>query len=244
MPLADKKTIIKEIQKTAATNGGTPLGQLSFENETGIRRHEWKGVYWIRWSDAVREAGFSPNVRSLRIDDSELLDSLAKFIRELGRFPIDAEIRMRRRLDKSFPSLTTLSRFGGKKALSVRIRQYCKQVTGYDDVDATCAQIKWHENENDEPDFPARRVEYGSVYLLKSGRRFKIGKTNAFGRRERELSIQLPEKPSTVHVIKTDDPDGVERYWHSRFADKREGGEWFKLTADDVVAFKRWKRIW
>ncbi len=81
----------------------------------------------------------------------------------------------------------------------------------------------------------------GFVYLLKSGRFYKIGKTNAAGRRERELAIQLPEKAATAHVIKTDDPTGIEAYWHKRFEAKRRHGEWFELDRADVLVFKRRK---
>lgn len=78
-------------------------------------------------------------------------------------------------------------------------------------------------------------------YLLKSGKYYKIGRSNSPGRREYELAIQLPERVKTVHTIKTDDPAGIESYWHQRFSNRRKNGEWFELRREDVSAFRRRK---
>jgi hypothetical protein len=72
-----------------------------------------------------------------------------------------------------------------------------------------------------------------------SGQFYKIGRSNSAGRREYELAIQLPEKAKMIHTIRTDDPAGIQAYWHKRFEIKRRNGEWFKLDAADIAAFKR-----
>lgn len=80
--------------------------------------------------------------------------------------------------------------------------------------------------------------EAGCVYLAQSGQHFKIGRSNTLEDRIRTLKIQLPEKLVVVHHIKTDDPPGIETYWHRRFADQRKNGEWFELSPEDVEMFK------
>jgi len=56
-----KLYILRQIRRTTKANGGIPLRKLQFESETGIKRYDWFGVYWARWSDAIREAGSLPD---------------------------------------------------------------------------------------------------------------------------------------------------------------------------------------
>lgn len=232
-----KNHILEEIRRTAAANGGTPLGKGRFLKETGIKPTDWEGRFWSRWGDALKETGFSPNKLNSAWPEDTLLESLVAFCRELGRLPVHAELKLKRRSDPTFPSANTFNRFGAKPQLVQRLADYCRKRADLADVLAMClAQTETpSENEETESDEPA----IGFVYLFKSGRHYKIGKSNAAGRREREVALQLPEKTTAVHTIRTDDPAGIEAYWHSRFEQKRLNGEWFKLTADDVRAFKR-----
>lgn len=69
----------------------------------------------------------------------------------------------------------------------------------------------------------------------------KNGRSNSAGRRKYELSLQLPEKVQPIHTIQTDDPTGIEAYWHRRFEAKRKNGEWFDLDRNDVATFCRRK---
>lgn len=235
-----KQHILSEIRRTASANGGVPLGIRTFERETGIRQADWFGTYWKSWGDAVREAGFQPNTLTPRISEDELLKRYALLTRELGRAPVKGDIRLKKRQDPSFPSdVALVRRFGSYAELRSRAHAYCSRVGGLDDVRDVLSSFATPTEK--QPSSTSPEVPLGFVYLIKSGRHYKIGKTNSVGRRERELAIQLPEKARRVHAIKTDDPDGIEAYWHKRFDSKRAHGEWFKLEAADVAAFKRRK---
>lgn len=240
----NKLEILKEIQRTAKENGNVPLGAGQFLKATGIRREDWLGRYWARWGDAVREAGFVANSASLLIDESVLLEKYIALTREKGRFPTKAELRLQNKVDSTFPSETTFyKRFGGKPNVIARLAQYCKSQNGYEDMLGFCSTIPLPLEP--EPDESTDNRQIGYVYLIQHGSRheFKIGKTFNPIRREGEIILQLPEKVQPIHYIQTDDPSGIEKYWHNRFATKRKQGEWFALTSTDIRAFKKWKRI-
>ena len=237
----NKRHILDEIRRTAELNGGIPLGRLRFLSETGIRESNWIGKFWLRWSDAIREAGYEPNTKQQAFDENWLLQKLAGLVRELGHYPVAAEIRMKAREDKEFPSHNVFSRFGRKPEVASALLTWCGSNHGWENVEAICAPLAEAPGEDEGIDESGEVPEYGYVYLLKAGKYYKIGRSNSPGRRAYELAIQLPERVKTVHTIKTDDPAGIESYWHQRFADRRKNGEWFELQREDVSAFRRRK---
>jgi len=242
--MISKAHIIAETRRTAKANSDKPLGVSRFLQETGIRNADWEGKYWARWGDALIEAGFQPNVMRGPRDENDLLESLATLTRELGHFPVQREIKLRGKTNPAFPSHNSFGRFGKKKEQLERLILYSKQ-QGYPDVLSICTDELSELTEKETPSeldgHGMTKGELGYVYLLESGRFFKVGQTNDLGRREYELRIQLPEKPIAVHHIRTDDPVGIEKYWHARFKNRRKDGEWFELTKEDVAAFKRRK---
>jgi hypothetical protein len=242
-----KEDIITEIQRTARENNNVPLGISKFFQATGIKNTDWTGKYWARWGDAIREAGFSPNLFPTHSvnEDSDLLEKYIALTREMGRFPVKTELQLHKRTNKAFPNEKKfLRRFGSKIKLIDRLAQYCENRPGYEDIIALCAEVKT-ESPVDNSDVDLQTAQVGFVYLIQHGskREYKIGKTFNPLRREGEIRLQLPEKIEPIHYIETDDPSGIENYWHNRFADKRKNGEWFALTSADVQAFKKWRRI-
>jgi hypothetical protein len=236
----DKNSILKEIRRTAQENAGKPLGRLTFERRTGIRESDWAGRYWARWGDAVKEAGFQPNVPYQAYSVEKLALDYISLARELGHLPTNRDLRLKARSHGTFPSHNIfVKRLGRTKSELIKtLRSFCSTRSGFDDI---LMMLKTGEGATGESEKiqPTR----GSVYLLKSGKFYKIGRSNSVGRREYELRIQLPETARVIHEIVTDDPAGIEDYWHQRFAGKRKNGEWFALEPDDVRQFKSRKTM-
>jgi hypothetical protein len=242
---ASREFILREIKRLAAKNDGVPPGRGAFERETGIRQSEWYPQIWLRWGDAQAEAGCIPTKLTGKIQDEVLIENYIALIRELKlkRPLVIGEIRRKAITDKSFPAHTVFDRFGGKDKLIKAVAAYCQDKPEYEDISTICAAAASTSRAPSMDEIIRAKVVVGFVYLMKSGRHYKIGRTSSVARRGGELTVKIPVPPKTIHSIETDDPVGVEAYWHKRFANKRGEGEWFELTPDDVMAFKRWKRI-
>lgn len=234
-----REKILQEIRRLAAQNVGKAPGRKEFERETGIREHEWSGKYWARWSDAVIEAGFAPNEAPERIKEDFCLQKLASAVRYHSRIPTNDELKLyRRNTDSSFPSIPMLvERLGPKEKRLEQLAEYIKSHPEFNDILTVIGDRSiTHEDEKQSPSIE------GYVYLIKSGNKYKIGRT---GNLKRRLSqINLPDGEDVVHSITTDDPVRLEAYWHDRFSDRRvPKTEFFKLTPSDVKIFKRCKRF-
>lgn len=238
--MISKQDIIKAIQNTAQENGGRPLGRERFEKETGIKIYDWM-KFWAKFGDVQKEAGFKPNILTVAYDLDYILGKWTNLIKELGRFPTSGDLMVKNHSDPNFPSKGAMLKLGNKQEIVQGVLDYAQR-NNLTDVASVCEQAikisetKINENTNE-------KLNIGAVYLFRHGKYYKIGKTYDTVRRGNELRIQLPENLDLIHEIKTDDPSGIEAYWHRRFETKRMNGEWFDLTSADLKAFKRWRKI-
>jgi hypothetical protein len=239
--MVTKEHILSEIRRTALDNRTKPLGRKRFEAETGIKESDWYGKFWTKWSDAIKEAGYEPNTMQSAFNPTFLLEKLVSLISELGRFPTSADLRMKSRNDPAFPSHNTFAKLGSKSERAQKIVEYCDAAGNLTSVaeivrphvDMAQTEQRYSRQGGEE--------SFGFVYLMRSGGYYKIGRSNWTEKRAYEVQLQLPEELKLVHKIKTDDPIGIEAYWHQRFAGKRKRGEWFALSTEDIRAFRRRK---
>jgi hypothetical protein len=233
-----RNQILNEIRRLAEVNGGQPPGSRLFEAQSGIRESAWRGVFWARWGDAVAEAGLQPNARQGRLDDQFYLTKFAEACRHFSKVPTAMELRMYQKIDAVFPNVKTITRrFGSLNNMPERLAEWVKGHNEYRDV----AAILGNRIARPQPPEGMSSTKEGLVYLIRSGPHYKIGRSEELERRVKEIRVALPEAATLVHSIRTDDPAGIEAYWHRRFADRRANGEWFKLSSADVAAFKRRK---
>jgi hypothetical protein len=232
--------ILEAIRQAAADLGRVP-GARAFHSTSGISRTDLWNAGFARYGDAVEAAGLKPNALQGALDSAEMLARLAFLTRRLGRFPSISDLKTARAADPRMPSYEAYFRLAGRSyaRLPELLLAHCRTTSEFSDVaDLLKAALPSAEPSERRPATTPTRVT-GYVYLAKHGQDFKIGRSNDVARRRRETALLLPQELKHVHIIETDDPEGIERYWHERFSDRRVRGEWFRLTREDVAAFKR-----
>jgi hypothetical protein len=229
--------ILQEIRRLASANGGQAPGMGTFQSQTGIGERQWRGLYWSRWSDALKDAGLEPNKLNERADTDRLLAGLIAACRRFGRLPTETDMQVLRRTNPAIPHPNVLkSHFGKRADLIAALAKHVTNDPTYADVAAMLP-----DQRDDALQRPSSNTVEGFVYLIKSGDFYKVGRSDDVERRFKQITIALPDKAELFHTIRTDDPPGIEAYWHRRFAERRANGEWFKLTPRDVAAFKKRK---
>lgn len=233
-----KQEILDVIRKAAGENGGKPPGEKKLLKEFGISTNHWM-KYWPKLSDAQKEAGFEPNLPYVAYDDKVLIEKMIPLIRKHKKYPSIGMLSVEANKNPNFPFNAIKKR---KKEFVLKIIEYCKNKPDYDDILNICKPRieEFEKKEMFESTKSDRTI--GEVYLYKAGSYYKIGKTNNLVRRGAEIRLQVPEL-KLVHSIKTDDPSGIEAYWHNRFKEKIAPGttEFFKLNSNDIKAFKQMK---
>jgi hypothetical protein len=234
-----RELILSEIRRLATSNDGRPPGVKLFARETGIAEHQWRGRLWARWSDALIEAGYKPNKWTERLDSEEILTGVIAACRHFGRLPTYDEIEIYRNSEPSIPTAKAIRRhFGTRSHLIAALAKRAVDDSGGADISSLLPKGALPDRVKLST---SGGTPEGSVYLIKSGDFYKVGRSDDLERRIKEIRIALPDKATLVHAIRTDDPPGIEAYWHRRFEGKRANGEWFKLSTADVSAFKKRK---
>jgi hypothetical protein len=232
-----RERIILEIQRLAQENGKPP-GEGGFESATGIVQREWRGKIWGRWGDALRDAGFEPNDLTKRLATVDVIRACAECCKALGRWPSDPDYQLYARNNPGFPSGATIKNHFPKRALLAdAVRTWLDQAENshYAEIANLIPVYESH------PGGAPIQHSYGHVYLLRAGDHYKIGQSSDLEKRVKSINVALPDKATLEHAISTDDPPGIEAYWHRSFADRRMNGEWFKLSKADILAFKKRK---
>ncbi|UZR93726.1 GIY-YIG nuclease family protein [Chondrinema litorale] len=73
------------------------------------------------------------------------------------------------------------------------------------------------------------------VYIIKTGKLFKIGKTKDLHERLAAYRTHLPAEFKVIRQYLADNMDEVEQSLHVLFQHKRVKGEWFELKQDDLT---------
>src|SRR3990170_2857745 len=164
----NKQEILSEIKRIAEKCDGKAPGFQRFAAETGVRKADWYPNLWLRWGDAISEAGCQPNDFNAAYDTNFLITKYIELIRELDHFPIEGQLRIKKKTDKDFPSHDAFSQLGSKQERAQKIIEYCQGKSEFNDIIPHCSVVaKSTRKEPDSTNSDSGNVGY--VYLIRHG---------------------------------------------------------------------------
>jgi hypothetical protein len=196
------------------------------------------------YGDLCGLAGFSRNRLTQKMTPDQLFEPLANLAAKLRRFPDHTDRQMARRRDEAFPGYAAYRTAQDTNGpLEHQLLDWCSLRS---DHSAALEILQAHVARLDgspQRTRSGKKVVNGHVYLMRygnSGRDYKLGMTEKVERRHAQISGMFPGDLRLIHVIDTDDPSGIERYWKRRFEAKRvrDKEEIFRLLPEDIAAFK------
>ena len=236
--------LIAQLQRIARENGGRPPGERGFFSEARLtKRHLWDAG--IRsYGDLCELAGYKRNRLTQQMTPDQLFEPLAVLAAKLKRFPDHTDREMAHGKDAAFPSYEAYRTAQNKSGrLDRQLLEWCRSRPQHSKALGILEEHVSRQDLRPQKLRQGARVVKGYVYLLRyggRGRDYKLGMTDQVDRRHSQISAMFPGDLHTVHVIETDDPVGIERYWLRRFEDKRVENkkEIFRLAPEDIAAFK------
>jgi Meiotically up-regulated gene 113 len=78
----------------------------------------------------------------------------------------------------------------------------------------------------------------GTVYVIQCGAYYKIGRTQNLPQRVNDLQLSNPFPIAVIHTWETVAHQHLERRLHQRLSHAKVRGEWFRLTADEILVLK------
>ncbi|MDE3068711.1 MAG: GIY-YIG nuclease family protein [Verrucomicrobiota bacterium] len=247
MSAISKEQLIEQLQRVTRDNGGRPPGESRFYREAKLTKESLWDADICSYGDLCELAGLPRNRLQQQMTPDQLFEPLALLTAKLKRFPNHTDREMARRRDVAFPSYEAYRTAQDKSgALELQLLDWCRSRPEHS---AALEIMEAHVSQQDGRPQPTRRGQRpvnGYVYLMRygnSGRDYKLGMTERVERRHAQISGMFPGDVRVIHVIETDDPAGIERYWKRRFESKRvpDKDEIFRLLPEDVAAFK-WRK--
>src|ERR1700686_1659705 len=216
-----KDQLVGLLQQSASNNGNRPLGAVAFFRQTGLNKQNLWDVGIRSYGDLCEIAGYERNQIKKSAETDRLLESLAILTEKLGRYPDTTDREIAHRSDSTFPSYRPFQTAQKKNGpLERQLQEWCRSRPQYANA-LNIVEIRLSEGESAPRSvLQTRKIVTGYVYLFRygiSGRDYKIGMSDDAAIRHAQLSGMFPGNLRIVHVIETDDPRGIERYWLQRF---------------------------